>query len=182
MPPTRRPARGLGGSVVAEVLGIPAKALPELDYDWFARACTFVREAIRRGLVSAVRDISDGGALVAIAEMAFASVQRGFPVGFRIDLWTRAEDLDEQRLPLACEAVWSFVESPGFVLEVPPSALDGVQKLANAHGIFSTGPLGFTIAEAVVEVRSEDDEIVESVPLADLREAWEAPLRAFYGA
>jgi phosphoribosylformylglycinamidine synthase len=182
MPPTRRPERGLGGSVVAEVLGIPAKALSEIDYDWFARACTFVREAIRRGLVSAVRDISDGGPLAALAEMAFASMDRGLPIGFRIDLTTRAEDLDEERLSLACEAVWSFNESPGFVLEVPPSALAGVAQLAKAHGIFPTDPLGFTIADAVAEVRSEDDEVVESVALTVLREAWQAPLREFYGA
>src|SRR5947209_3052239 len=66
-PPARRLRRGLGGSVVAAQLGIPAKSLPEIDYDWFGLACRFVREAIAHGWASAARDISDGGALVAIA-------------------------------------------------------------------------------------------------------------------
>jgi hypothetical protein len=181
-PPTRPLPRGLGGSVAADVLGIETTALPEIDYGWVKRACVFVREAIRRRLVSAARDVSDGGPLVAIAEMAFAAADRGKPVGFRIDLWFRSNDLVENAFQLAREAVWHFDEMPGFVLEVSDAAHGELRELANAHGIFSTGPLGYTIAEPRAEVRSEDGELVESVSIAELREAWEAPLRDFYGA
>ena len=181
-PPTRSLPRGLGGSAIADLLGIETKALPEIDYGWVKRACAFVREAIRRRLVSAARDISDGGPLVAIAEMAFASADRGKPVGVRIDLWFRSNDLAENTFQLAREAVWHFDEMPGFVLEISYAKHGELLALANAHGIFSTGPLGYTIAEPRAEVRSEDGELVESVSIAELREAWEAPLRDFYGA
>jgi phosphoribosylformylglycinamidine synthase len=177
MPPTRRPPRGLGGSVVADALGIQTTALPEIDYDWFARACSFVRDAIRSGLVSAVRDISDGGPLVAFAEMAFAAVDRGQPIGLRIDLAASSDGVERRTAE-----VWRFDESPGFVLEVPMHAHTELEALARLHGIFSTAAVGYTIAEPLVEVHFGDGAPTESMALGELREAWEAPLREFYGA
>ncbi|HEY0382116.1 MAG TPA: phosphoribosylformylglycinamidine synthase subunit PurL [Candidatus Elarobacter sp.] len=171
-----------GGSVIAEVLGMPAKALPELDYDWFARACRFVRDAARRGWVSAARDISDGGPLVAMAEMAFASADRGAPVGFRIDLDVRSDFDEGERHSLACDAIRIFDESPGFVLEVPDAARDNVQGLLHEYGFFNAMAHFWTIPQPVVEVRSDDGELLESVTLDALRDAWEAPLRDFYGS
>jgi phosphoribosylformylglycinamidine synthase II len=181
-PPARSVPRGFGGSVIADVLSMPAKALPEIDYDWFARACRFVRDAARRGWVSAARDISDGGPLVAMAEMAFASARRGAPVGFRIDLDVRFDDVSEQRQSLASDAIRQFDESPGFVLEIPEAARDDVHGLLHEYGFFNAMAQFRTIPEPVVEVRSDDDELIESATLDELREAWEAPLRDFYGS
>jgi phosphoribosylformylglycinamidine (FGAM) synthase-like enzyme len=174
--------RGFGGSVIADVLGMPAKALPEIDYDWFARACRFVRDAARRGWVSAARDVSDGGALVAMAEMAFASAGRGAPIGVRIDLDVRSDDVAEERHSLACDAIRRFDESPGFVLEIPDAARDDVQRLLHEYGFFNAMTRFRTIPEPIVEVRSDDDELIESVTLDELRDAWETPLRDFYGS
>jgi hypothetical protein len=56
-----------------------------------------------------------------------------------------------------------------------------VEALARSHGIFDTGPVGYTIGQPVIEVCA-GDAVVESMALAGLREAWEAPLRDFYGA
>ena len=172
--------RSLGGSVIADVLGIPAATLPEVDYDWFARACRFVRETVRRGLVSAVRDISDGGPFVAMTEMAFASAARGTPIGLRLYLNDRTEDLAELEPWRARDRVWEFHESPGFVLEVPRRAHDDVSSLLHSYGFFDAMESVFTVADPVVEVFSGDDDLVESLTLDELREAWEAPLRDFY--
>jgi phosphoribosylformylglycinamidine synthase len=169
LPPLRRLQRGLGGSVVADVLQIPAVALPEIDYDWFARACRFVREAIRAGIVSAARDISDGGAPAALAEMAFAAADRGAALGVRF------ADTDRSQL-------WRFDESPGFVVEVSPESVHAVVALAGRHGIVLTEPIAVTIGEPLVQVRSRNGEIVESLPLAELRDVWDGPLRDFYGS
>nr|MDQ6943187.1 AIR synthase related protein [Candidatus Eremiobacteraeota bacterium] len=174
--------QAFGGSVIADVLGMPAKALPELDYDWFARACRFVRDAARRGWVTAARDVSDGGALVAMAEMAFAAADRGTPIGFRIDLDIRSDFIAEDPHSLACDAIRQFDESPGFVLEIPEAAHDDVDALLHEYGFFNAMAHFWTIPEPVVEVRSDDDELVESVTLEELRGAWEAPLRDFYGS
>lgn len=179
LPPLRRLPRGLGGSVVAEVLGIETQALPHVDLDWFARACRFVRAAIHDGLVLAVRDISDGGPLTAIAEMAFAAAERGRPFGFRIDLASRSA---ADGTTAGVEAVWRFDESPGFVLEVPRATLDAVRALATAQRIVLPDPIGYTTAKPALDVQSADGMLVESVSIGDLHEAWDAPLREFYGA
>jgi phosphoribosylformylglycinamidine (FGAM) synthase-like enzyme len=174
--------RALGGSVIADVLAIPAATLPEVDYEWFARACRFVREAVRRGLSTAVRDISDGGPLVAMTEMAFASVARGMPIGLRFYLDDRTGDLAELEPWRAPDRVWYFDESPGFVLEVPRHAHDDVSALLSSYGFLNSLARVWTVAEPVFEVFSDDDDLVESLTLDELREAWEAPLRGFYSA
>ena len=172
----RRPAyerpvmRGVGGSVVAEVLGITSTAISDIDYEWFGRACRFVREAQERGLVSAARDISDGGAPVAIAEMAFAACDRGAPLAFRLMALSATEDI-----------VWAFDESPGFVLEVPAHEYRAFEQLAAAARLGVTR-IGRTIEGPDAEVHSIEGVLIEAVSIDDLREAWAAPLRDFYGA
>ncbi|HZX68822.1 MAG TPA: phosphoribosylformylglycinamidine synthase subunit PurL, partial [Candidatus Elarobacter sp.] len=182
MPPMRKLPRSLGGTVVAEALEVAATALPEIDYDWFARACRFVRDGIRSGLILSVRDVSDGGPLVAIAEMAFAAQDRGTPMGFRIDIGNRWQS-DGYANPRASAAPWRFHESPGFVIEVPMrSVKDVVFELTARHRVFEMGGIGQTTAEPLVEVNYSGEGIAESVTIAELREAWTAPLRDFYGA
>ncbi|HEX5182296.1 MAG TPA: phosphoribosylformylglycinamidine synthase subunit PurL [Allosphingosinicella sp.] len=67
---------------------------PPVDLAAERRAGELIREAVNEGLVTAVHDISDGGLLVAIAEMALAG-----NMGATIDpQWTR-----RGRLPLAVQ-------------------------------------------------------------------------------
>ncbi|MEM8744966.1 MAG: phosphoribosylformylglycinamidine synthase subunit PurL, partial [Pseudomonadota bacterium] len=63
----------LGQSLYMDViLGNREGAPPPVDLDAERATGDFVREIIREGAVSAVHDISDGGLLVAVAEMALA--------------------------------------------------------------------------------------------------------------
>ena len=68
-------ARGwLGQSIyLRDVCGREEGAPPPVDLAAELRHAEFVRGLIRDGLVSAVHDVSDGGLLVALAEMAIAS-------------------------------------------------------------------------------------------------------------
>ncbi len=67
----------LGQSLYQELAqGKNDGAPPPVDLDAELRAGNFVRGLIRDGAVSAVHDISDGGLLVAIAEMALAGRHR----------------------------------------------------------------------------------------------------------
>jgi phosphoribosylformylglycinamidine (FGAM) synthase-like enzyme len=145
--------------------------LSDVDYEWFARACDLVRDANDAGMLLSVHDVSDGGELTAIAEMAFAADDLGKPLGcffydFRETDWN---------------PVWAFTESPGFVLEVKRTAYHDFRLRAGARSIVGIAPIGSTLAEPVFQVRTSDQRIVESVPIAQLREAWDAPLRDFYG-
>jgi phosphoribosylformylglycinamidine synthase len=64
----------LGQSLyLREVCGREEGAPPPVDLAAERRNAEFVRELIRDGVVTAVHDISDGGILVALAEMAMAS-------------------------------------------------------------------------------------------------------------
>jgi phosphoribosylformylglycinamidine synthase len=168
-------AIALGGSVIAEQLGLESSALPAVDYAWFGRACAFVREAIARGLVLAARDVSDGGFLVALAEMALAARANGTPLGLAIE----EDDAIGATSP---EMVWNFSEEPGFVLEVG-GEIDALDALAQEHGV----ELGYgsivTTAEPRLALHSErSGKVTATVSLDELAEAWEAPLRDFYGS
>jgi phosphoribosylformylglycinamidine synthase subunit PurL len=168
-------AIALGGSVIAEQLGIVSNALPAVDYDWFARACAFVRDAISRGMVLAARDVSDGGFLVALAEMALAARAGGTPIGLAIEE-------DEAIGATSPEMVWNFSEEPGFVLEAAGDT-EALDALAQEHGV----ELGYgsivTTADPRLALHSErTGKVTATVSLDELAEAWEAPLRDFYGS
>ncbi len=64
----------LGSSLyLRELLGREDGAPPPVDLEYERRNGDFVRGLIRKGEVSAVHDLSDGGLVVAAAEMALAS-------------------------------------------------------------------------------------------------------------
>jgi phosphoribosylformylglycinamidine synthase len=64
----------LGQSIyLRDICGREEGAPPPVDLATELRHAEFVRGLIRDGLVSAVHDVSDGGLLVALAEMAIAS-------------------------------------------------------------------------------------------------------------
>jgi phosphoribosylformylglycinamidine synthase len=64
----------LGASLyLRELLGREDGAPPPVDLEFERRNGDFVRELIKSGAISAVHDLSDGGLVVAVAEMALAS-------------------------------------------------------------------------------------------------------------
>jgi phosphoribosylformylglycinamidine synthase len=146
----------LGGSVLEDVLSDSdaGTALPEIDYAAMRAEISALLEAHERGLVLAAHDVSDGGTLVAVAEMAFAS-------GCAIGAWLDA--------PLgACDA---FGETGSFVVET--SDPEAFEACARAHGA-QASRLGTTLEEPVLRWNHE------RCSLADLFETWSAPLRNFY--
>ncbi len=104
-----------GGSHYAEVYGCADKNLPRVDLELGPRIARAIHSLIKRELVESVHDCSDGGLLVAIAEMCIAG-----GIGLALDL-SPFPDLKPQTL--------LFAESPSrFVIEVSPSNLRAVQS------------------------------------------------------
>ncbi|GAB4384056.1 MAG: phosphoribosylformylglycinamidine synthase subunit PurL [Phycisphaerales bacterium] len=102
----------LGGSTWAMIRGEADLPLPGVDPAAGARAARLVAALIREGTVVSAHDVSDGGLLVAVAEMLIAGSTRARPIG-------AALSLDEQCPPEA----FAFGEAPGrYVLEVPQHA------------------------------------------------------------
>lgn len=86
----------LGQSIwLREVLGREDGTPPPVDLAAERKIGDFVREQVLGGKVSAVHDVSDGGLLVAIAEMALAGhmgAEIGLPEGVAPTAWLFGED------------------------------------------------------------------------------------------
>ncbi len=153
----------LGGSVYAELLGIAGAALPRIDYDDVTQSIALVLAAYRAGLVLAAHDVSDGGTLVALAKMAFATHD-----GARLGVQLAAGERDGVRGDAA------FAEASGFLVEV---ADDGrFASLAAGMGVRATRVATTT---ATYRFGFADG---SAVALDALYETWSAPLRDFYAA
>jgi phosphoribosylformylglycinamidine synthase len=151
----------LGGSVYAELLGISGAMLPKLDYDDVVRTNALLLVGYRGDLIEAAHDVSDGGTLVAVAKMAFATHD-----GARIGVALHAGSRDGVTRDDA------FAEAAGFIVEVPD---DGrFAALAAAMGV-PCQRLGTTVD--AYELRFADG---STAALDELYETWSAPLRDFY--
>ena len=83
----------LGQSIyLREIHGLEMGAPPPLDLDEEKRNGDLVRNLIKQGTVSACHDVSDGGILIAIAEMALASVKDAMFLGVKITNPTNIPD------------------------------------------------------------------------------------------
>jgi phosphoribosylformylglycinamidine synthase len=160
------PQAALGGSVFADVMGVATNALPVPAYATIRAALGLLAAAYARDLVCAAHDVSDGGLLACVAEMAFPTLA-GSPLGARLYAPGWAGDV------LAHE-VW-FAEYGGFVVEVGDDA--EFARLAADFEVPAPA-IGETIADPAI-VLSEPR---ESIVLHALCERWSAPLRDFYGS
>ena len=123
--------------------------------------------AIDRGLVRSCHDLSEGGLAVALAEMAVAG-------GLGLEVSLRDVACDDESVH---DAVMLFSESPSrFLLEVKS------ENLRDLYDLFGDLPLGrlgeVTTGEtARLVVVGLNGEPVIDAAVADLKSAWQAPLR-----
>jgi phosphoribosylformylglycinamidine synthase len=115
----------LGQSIyMREVLGREEGAAPPVDLAAEKRNGDFVREIIRAHRVNACHDISDGGLLVAVAEMAMAG-----GVGARIAV--PADEPNRLR--------WLYGEDQArYLVTCRPGNLDALVGIARNHGVPTT--------------------------------------------
>ncbi len=107
----------LGQSLYTQILLDKAEgAPPPVDLDAERRTGDLVRELIRAECVSAVHDISDGGLLVAIAEMALAG--------------GRGVELDPVPGPIPAHALWFGEDQGRYVITASPDKADAIHKAA----------------------------------------------------
>jgi phosphoribosylformylglycinamidine synthase II len=156
----------LGASVFADVFDARDRRVARFEYAALRGELGLLDAANRAGLVTAAHDVSDGGLLVALAEMAFAAYA---PLGVRSDV--------------ACPCAWTrgsaghlgalFGERSGFVVEVRDAP--AFDALAAARGLaHRVAHLGTVTAEPTLALFGH------AIPVARLRDAWSLPLRDFY--
>lgn len=154
----------MGGSHYHLVNGREGGAVPQVDFH--LAPCIFqkLHQAIQTGLVRSCHDLSEGGLAVAVAEMAFAG-------GVGADLAsmhaTSATQPDEVAL---------FAESQSrFVVEVQPGKESAFQQCLGQDVPFQK--VGETCKEPRLRIAGSKGEWIIWAQLADLKEAWQKPLR-----
>jgi len=161
------PQAALGGSVYAELAGLATPNLAQPDYAAIRRELALLGALQDSGLVLAVHDVSDGGLLVAVAEMAFAASRAGALLGARI--------VDPAGwAPALPAAVALFGEYGGFVLEVADAT--AIHGLADAYGV-AVLHIGETLDQPEIAIEPSP----QPLAVGALHDAWSAPLRDFYG-
>lgn len=131
-------------------------ALPQVDLDLAPRVASCVHRLIREGLVRAAHDASEGGVLVAAAEMAFAG---GLGVAIELDR------VGAELPPLAA----AFAEAPSrYLLEVEARSQSAVEA-ALAEIPFAV--IGRFESAPMLSLSSRGGTC--SIPIDQLRAAWE---------
>lgn len=130
--------RRLGGSALAQVFDQVGDDCPDLvDVSYLKRVFEGVQDLISDDLISSGHDISDGGLIVSVLEMAFSG-----NCGIRLDLNSQGNSLFETL----------FAEELGLVIEVGKDNLDIVVGKLHNLGI-STNIIGQVTATPRVELK-----------------------------
>jgi len=109
----------LGASAYLENFGKLGKVLPSIDYEKERNMIYFVIDAIDKRLVKSCHDISDGGMITTVSEMAILG-KKGAIINTDTDL-----RLDK----------YLFTENSGFVLEVSEESVEEVMNLSKENNL-----------------------------------------------
>ncbi len=154
----------LGGSHYASVTGTNGRSIPKVDLAGGPSNASAVAKLIEQGLVQSAHDCSDGGLLVAAAEMAFAG---------RVGL-----DLDLAGVPhtdCTTDAL-CFAESPSrYLLEVAPEHVAALIDTLSKTGV-PFGQVGTFADHQRLAVRKPDQGQLLDIDLDTLRNTWLKPL------
>lgn len=149
----------IGGSHLLRVApdAIGDRSLPEVDLEVAPARAKAVANAIASGLVHSAHDPSEGGVLLAAAEMAFAG-----EIGLSLDASVVQGGIAS--LGVAC-----FAETPSrYLLEVDPASLS---ELATVLGEMAHCVIGTFVPEPTLTMGD-----TLTVSLDDLRSSWQSGL------
>jgi phosphoribosylformylglycinamidine synthase II len=149
----------LGQSLyLRDICGREDGAPPPVDLAAERRNGDFVRALIGQALVTAVHDVSDGGLLVALAEMAMAS-----SIGARLEA-----------APFSAHSFWFGEEQGRYVVTTPAAAVQGTMARAGAAGV-PVRLIGTTGGDALTPAGDRPISVVK------LRECFESWFPAYMG-
>ncbi|MFN4260353.1 MAG: phosphoribosylformylglycinamidine synthase subunit PurL [Gemmataceae bacterium] len=154
----------MGGSHYHLVHGLTGGRVPQIDVVLAPLIFCQLHAAIQRGLVRSCHDLSEGGLAVALAEMAFAG---GIGV-----------DVDVTQLPSSdlSDEVLLFSESATrFLVEVRPDHSAALEECLGPTTPWTR--IGPTVPEPRLRIAGRAGDWIVEASLADLKEAWQKPLR-----
>ncbi|KAL8496110.1 hypothetical protein ACS0TY_019998 [Phlomoides rotata] len=150
--------RRLGGSALAQVFGQVGDECPDLDdISYLKTVFNGVQNLIEEELISAGHDISDGGLLVSVLEMAFAG-----NCGMRLNLTS----------PESCSVSHTlFAEELGLIIEVRKNNLGVVMGKLSEAGV-SADIIGEVTSSPIVELKIDGITHL-TAETSQLRDLWE---------
>ena len=153
----------LGGSELSGMIRSPFSGVPQVDVVAARNRYLAVDEALRRGLVTALHDLSDGGLGVAVAEMCI-----GGRTGATVDISAAPRTEPEMAV-----ADMLYSESNSRILAaVKPEHQQAFEALfAGSHFAL----LGQTTDDQTL-IMTDNGQTVMHLPVEELTEAWKAPL------
>jgi len=155
----------LGGSHYYATHGYIGNSVPKVYPEQGKVLMNALSAAMKKGLVKACHDLSEGGIGVTAAEMAFAG---GLGMAVNLKNVPLAESIERDDFILFSES------NTRFLVEVSPkdkkdfeSALSGVD----------CAEIGRVMKDKKLEVSGCNGKIILSADIAELKEAWQKPLR-----
>ena len=142
--------------------------LPQVTISHAYTTMKALGEAIRRGMVRACHDLSEGGLAVATAEMAIAS-----QLGIALDLaYISVGDMPERQGIDTKNTIRLFSESPSrFIVEIAPEQWGTFEKHMRFSGVTDVTYIG-TVTNTDTFVVREGSDTVMNVSIEDLRQAF----------
>ena len=164
----------LGGSHLSLVEGLSGGQVPTVDVALAKRTFAAVHAAIVAGAVRACHDLSEGGLAVAAAEMAFAG---GFGISLRLADVPRDLAATVAHAGAGLDAYLLFSESnTRFLCEVPPEAQSRFEQALDGVPHAAVGRIESGSRLQIAGTDAAGSPVVDA-ELADLKEAWQKPLR-----
>lgn len=149
--------RRLGGSALAQVFDQIGDECPDVDdIPYLKTVFEVVQDLLTDELISAGHDISDGGLITAVLEMAFAG-----NCGVQINLSSDGKSIFET----------IFSEELGLVLEINKANLNKVTTILEYRGV-SADIIGQVTAEPTIKLEIDGMKHLDE-KMVDLRDIWE---------
>ncbi|KAJ9550402.1 hypothetical protein OSB04_014447 [Centaurea solstitialis] len=149
--------RRLGGSALAQVFDQIGDECPDVDdVRYLKTVFEVVQDLLTDELISAGHDISDGGLIVSVLEMAFAG-----NCGAQISLNSQGKSVFETL----------FAEELGLILEISKANLDTVAMILCNRGV-SAEIIGQVTAEPMIQLNIDGITHLDE-KMTDLRDIWE---------
>ncbi|UCH43830.1 MAG: phosphoribosylformylglycinamidine synthase subunit PurL [Dehalococcoidales bacterium] len=155
----------LGGSEYFSAHGFTGNGVPRVDPQRARRLMVNLSRATAEGLVSACHDCSEGGIGVAVAEMAFAG---GLGATINLGAVPLGEPVDRDDFILFSES------NSRFLVTVMPERQGEFEEIM-AGSVLAV--IGRVDGSEVLTVYGLGGNRVVNTPLAELKKAWQEPLR-----
>ena len=147
------PLSSLGGSALLQAYGQYGSSLQVPAAEYLENLFVTVQMLIREKLITAGHDISDGGLITTVLEMAIAG-----NVGIELDTY------------IGDPLIYYFSETPGVVIEVPTEKVITVKSYLVSCGV-NFSEIGHTIPDRVI-VRHNDESLLNN-SIGEVRGWWE---------